>query len=190
MKIDITLKVTPKMIKDANGNEKKSFSGHIGTHFDVMNKVFPIEYTNRKAVFFDISKIRDKEIQIDDIDLSKVEKDMFVGFSSLWIEDKEYGTKDYFTDHPYLSMELIKALVKKGISIIGVDFPGVRRHQEHTPTDQYLADNNVFVVENLCNLKRLDCYKQIRANTYPMSFSDMSGLPCRVVLDIIEENLK
>ncbi len=45
MKIDITLKITPKMMKDAQGNEKKAFVGHLGTHFDVMNKEFPLEYT-------------------------------------------------------------------------------------------------------------------------------------------------
>ena len=50
MKIDITLKITPKMMKDAQGNEKKAFVGHLGTHFDVMNKEFPLEYTERKGI--------------------------------------------------------------------------------------------------------------------------------------------
>lgn len=30
MKIDITLKITPKMVTDAQGNEKKAFVGHLG----------------------------------------------------------------------------------------------------------------------------------------------------------------
>ena len=38
MLIDITLKITPKMVTDAQGNEKKALVGHLGTHFDVMNK--------------------------------------------------------------------------------------------------------------------------------------------------------
>ena len=33
MLIDITLKITPKMVTDAQGNEKKALVGHIGTHF-------------------------------------------------------------------------------------------------------------------------------------------------------------
>ena len=45
MKIDITLRITPKMATDAQGNEKKALVGHLGTHFDVMNKEFPLEYT-------------------------------------------------------------------------------------------------------------------------------------------------
>ena len=32
MLIDVTLKITPKMVKDAQGNEKKSLVGHLGTH--------------------------------------------------------------------------------------------------------------------------------------------------------------
>ena len=40
MKIDVTLEITPKMVQDAQGHDKKSLSGHLGTHFDVMNKEF------------------------------------------------------------------------------------------------------------------------------------------------------
>lgn len=48
MKIDVTLEITPKMVQDAQGHDKKSLSGHLGTHFDVMNKEFPLEYTQRR----------------------------------------------------------------------------------------------------------------------------------------------
>ena len=47
MLIDITLKITPKMVSDAQGNEKKSLTGHLGTHFDVMNKEFPLKNIKR-----------------------------------------------------------------------------------------------------------------------------------------------
>ncbi|MCR5373060.1 MAG: cyclase, partial [Solobacterium sp.] len=44
MRIDITLRITPGMIRDAQGNERKALSGHLGTHFDVMDKEFPLDY--------------------------------------------------------------------------------------------------------------------------------------------------
>ena len=50
MLIDITLKITPKMVTDVQGNEKKALVGHLGTHFDVMNKEFPLEYTKRAVI--------------------------------------------------------------------------------------------------------------------------------------------
>ncbi len=80
MLIDITLKITPKMITAAQGNEKKALVGHLGTHFDVMNKEFPLEYTRRKGVVFDVSEVTDRDIDVCDIDHDKVESDLFVSF--------------------------------------------------------------------------------------------------------------
>ncbi len=110
---------------------------------------------------------------------------MFVAFYTGFIEEVGYGGKKYFTEHPQLSKELIDELLNKGVSIIGVDFAGVRRGIEHTPKDQYCADRGTFIIENLCNLKILikNC-KQFKANTYPMNYEGMTGLPCRVIAEI------
>ena len=185
MKIDITLKITPKMVTDAQGNEKKALVGHLGTHFDVMNKEFPLEYTERNGIVFDVSKVKNREIDIADIDMDKVKKNMFVSFYTGFIEEEGYGTTKYFTEHPELSNELLEALLQKNISMIGVDFAGVRRGKEHTPMDQYCADHGVFIIENLCNLYSvLKIGNTFIANTYPMNYAEMTGLPCRVVADI------
>ena len=187
MKIDLTLLVTPKMITTAQGNEKKAFTGHIGTHFDVMNKVFPLDFTEHEGIVFDISSKGQGETGLGDIDISMVRKDMFVAFRSGFIESEGYGGAIYFREHPTLSMDLINALLDKQVSIIGVDFAGVRRGKEHTPTDQICADRGVFIIENLCNLDAIlqgRPFVTFKANTYPMNFSDMTGLPCRVVADI------
>ena len=186
MKIDITLKITPKMVTDAQGNEKKALVGHLGTHFDVMNKEFPLEYTERNGIVFDVRKVRDRDIEIRDIDIEKVLKDMFIAFYSGFIEEEGYGTQRYFKEHPQLSNELIEALLNKNISIIGVDFAGVRRGKEHTPMDQHCADRGVFIVENLCNLGEvLEKRNLFKANVYPMNYAEMTGLPCRVVADVL-----
>ena len=155
MLIDLTLKIKKEMVKIATENEMKVLFGHIGTHFDVMNKTFPLNYTRRKGIVFDISDIQDREIDISDIQLDDVKKDMCVLFFSGFIEKEGYGKPGYFHNHPQLSNNPIKELVNKEISIIGIDFAGVRRGIEHVKADQYCADNNVFVVENLCNIKKL-----------------------------------
>lgn len=181
MLIDITLKITPKMVTDAQGNEKKTLVGHLGTHFDVMNKEFPLEYTERKGIVFDVSNALNRDIELSDIHLDYVEKDMFVAFYTGFIEKEGYGGYAYFTEHPQLSNELIDALLEKGVSIIGIDFAGVRRGREHTPKDQYCADKGVFIIENLCNLKAvLSAGGHFTACTYPMNYAEMTG--CRVVL--------
>lgn len=184
MLIDITLKITPKMVTDAQSNQNGKLVGHLGTHFDVMNKEFPLEYVERKGVIFDVSEITGRDIDENDIDLCRVETDMFVAFYTGFIETEGYGEKKYFKEHPQLSNELIDALIVKKISIIGIDFGGVRRGNEHTPKDQYCADRGVFVIENLCNLKTIlgeQMNMNFIANTYPVNYTEMTGLPCRVV---------
>ncbi len=184
--IDITLKITPKMVSDAQENEKKSLVGHLGTHFDVMDKEFPLEYTRRDGVVFDVSHVRDRDIEASDVDLHCVGENMFVIFYTGFIERAEYGTREYFTNHPQLSNELIDDLLDLNISMIGVDFAGVRRGKDHTPKDKYCADRGVFIVENLCNLKSVlgkDKIKSCIVNTYPMNYANMTGLPCRVTAE-------
>lgn len=187
MLIDITLKITPKMVSDAQINEKKSLVGHLGTHFDVMDKEFPLIYTQRKGIVFDVSGITECDITSNDIDLNVIQPDMFVAFYSSFIDHEPYGSKSYYANHPQLSDELIDRLLKKNISIIGIDFAGVRRGKEHTPKDQYCADHGVFIIENLCNLKNvLDKGPFFTAHTYPMNYTEITGLPCRVVAQVTE----
>lgn len=184
MLVDITLKITPAMIKEAGGNERKSLVGHIGTHFDVMDKEFPLAYTKTKAIVFDVSKIQDRDIDAKDISLEKIEEGMFVLFYTGFIESIGYGNKEYFTNHPQLSNTLIESLIEKRISMIGVDFAGIRRGKGHTSIDQYLANKNIFVIENVCSLKQLCNQRSIVMHTYPMSYQEITGLPCRIIGEI------
>lgn len=185
MLIDVTLKVTPEMRNSAPEKNDKSLVGHLGTHFDVMDKEFPLEYTKRNGILFDVSKIRSRDIDLSDIDMKRVEKGQFVAFYTGYIDEVPYGTKDYFKAHPELSPKLIDALLKKEISIIGVDCSGIRRSKEHTPADKLCADHNVFVVENLCGLGRLlSAGENFIAHTYPINHSGITGLPCRVIAEI------
>lgn len=187
MLIDITYKASLKDIEQARQKEDMSAFGHIGTHFDVMDSVFPLEYTVRDAVVFDVSRVPPRDIDTGDIDISLVKEDMFVAFSTGYIEDNGYGEGDYFTGHPRLTFSLIDELIGKKVSIIGVDFTGIRRPPEHIGTDIKCAEHGVFVVENLCGLKSLlkgRDHAFFRANTYPVSFEGLSGLPCRVIAEI------
>ena len=187
MYYDLTLKITPELRKDANGNDRFSLIGHLGTHFDIMDKEFPMNYLRLPAIFFNVSKIRNKEICKDDIDIEKIKSGMFVGFCTGCIREYGYGTKEYFHSPVPLSEELIEQLISKQVSIIGIDSPGIRIGQEHTPMDQHCADNGVFVVENMIDMENLldrEEQKFCYVNTYPVNYSDMTGLPCRVVAEI------
>lgn len=185
MLIDLTLNITKDMLEKARNSKNETLLGHLGTHFDVMDKEFPLDYVNRSGVVFDVSKINDRDICLSDIDLSKVKAKMFVAFYSDFSKKVPYSEDGYFTAHPQLSNELVDALVNKGISIIGLDFAGIRRGKEHIPKDRYCAQNGVFVVENLSNLGKLLEYTSFIAHTYPMKIEGVTGLPCRVVAEIV-----
>lgn len=190
MLIDMTLKITRSMLTDALQARNQALIGHIGTHFDVMNKEFPLSYTERDGIVFDVRHISGRDIDTQDIDLNTVEKDMFVAFCTGFLETEGYGGHKYFTEHPQLSVALIDALLEKGVSIIGLDFAGVRRTPEHIPTDQLCADQGVFIIENLCNLKDiLQLGGRFTACTYPLNCAEMTGLPCRVIAKVPPQSL-
>ena len=185
MLMDITLPVSQEMLGTAWGNTNPSLVGHLGTHFDGMDKEFPLEYNRREGIVFDVSSVSGREIDVADVDLSLVGKDMFVAFYTGFIHRMEYGTAPYFKEHPQLSQQLIQALLDKKISIIGLDFAGIRRAPEHVPADQRCAEHGVFVVENLWDLEKLLAVSsRFVAHTYPLRLLGVTGLPCRVVAEV------
>ena len=164
MLLDITLKLTPKEADEAWNHTDRSLVGHLGTHFDVMEQVFPLEYTRREGIVWDVSAVRGRDIDIADIDECALQRGQFVAF---------------YTGY------LITRLLDAGVSIIGIDCAGVRRGAEHTLTDRRCAACGTFVVENLCGLKAvLDCGGRFTAHTYPLNYSGVTGLPCRVLAEV------
>jgi len=187
MLIDLSVQVSAETRKQTEEAESMAALGHLGTHFDVMDKEFPADWFERSGLVLDVSSIRGRDIASGDVDLAAIGAGMFVAFYSGFIDEVPYGTPAYFADHPQLSDELIDILLDRKISIIGIDFAGVRRGAEHKPKDQACADRGVFVVENLCNLKTLLAGRPRRtftAHTYPVHFTGLSGLPCRVAAEI------
>lgn len=187
MLLDLSLSVDANVRKDIEGSEKLVSFGHLGTHFDVMNKEFPLEFTRRNGIVFDVSGTREGDIEAGDFDIQMVEAGMFVALRTGYIEKERYGTQTYFREHPQLSDDLIEQLLDRGISILAVDCAGIRRGEEHTRKDQYCADRGVFIVENVCRLDELlggENFRRFTAHTYPINFANMTGLPCRVVAEI------
>ena len=183
--IDLTLEITAEMIREAQESNKKELAGHLGTHFDGMDQLFPLEYTCRRGVVFDASGVQGRDIDICDIDPGRIEADMFVAFHTGFADGEPYGTTRYHKEHPQLSHALIDLLLEKGVSIIGTDCGGIRRGPEHVPTDQRCADRGVFVVENLRNLQQLVGAEQVYIHTYPIRCRCLSGLPCRVCASVL-----
>ncbi len=183
MYYDITLPLTKEIMTASLNPDNKELEGHIGTHFDCMDKTFPLEYTDRDGIIFDVSGICGRDIEITDIDADRIKKNMFVIFYAGYSEKADYLSPDYFKSHPQLSYGLIDLLLEKGVSVIGLDFGGIRRSKEHTPADRKCAEKGTFIIENLINLRPLlSLSSPFTVCTLPMSIDFTTGIPCRVVV--------
>lgn len=193
MKIDLSIRITEEILHtftELTGTGEippVAKFGHIGTHFDVMDKEFPLEKTEQNGKVFDVSHIRDRDIEITDIDVNRIERKDFVMFYTGCLTEKNYGSRAYFTNHPQLSNALITYLINKNVSMIGIDAAGIRNPAEHQKIDAYCADHGIFVVENL---NQLDILWQeagtwdFIVHTYPVNYKGLTGLPCRVIAEL------
>jgi kynurenine formamidase len=190
MKIDLSISIQRELFNDLlekSFKAKRDIIGHIGTHFDVMNKKFSLENTIRNGKLFDVRNIRDREIDTTDIDLNRIEENDFIIFYTGYLEEEPYGTEKYFTDYPVLSKDLIDNLISKKVSLIGIDTASIVKPNIHIETDQYCADNGIFIIENLDNLKLLlneAKDESFKVYTFPINIENISGLPCRVIAEI------
>jgi|SRR6185437_79846 len=189
MLIDLTLAISVTQISGGEEYVRKIVdAGHAGTHFDVMDKVFPLEYFRTNGKVVDISHIRGREVEIDDISGVKLDPGDTLIFYSGWIDELGYDTSHaYAYKSAELSDALVEHVVARGVRLIGVDAAGVQKPKKHAAVDQYCADRGVFVLENLNNVKTLlEINRPFTVYTAPLNRTDLTGLPCRVIAEVRE----
>ena len=156
--------------------------GHVWTHLDTYEKTkIPLEYFRSRGVLFQVVGIG--EVIEADIDLTKVQAGDFVLFRTGRSEEYAYGEKEYFPNHPKLSLSLIEKLVEKQIHFIGVDCPGIREHEEHQQADRFCERHGVYVIENLKNLSGITS-ETFTVYTMWLDDAQMTGLRCRVLAEM------
>lgn len=180
MLLDLTLKINPK-----NAATDIAKLGHYGTHIDLMEKdTIPLEHFITTAKLIDIHSIRDRIIELKDIEnnITINQKD-FIIFRSYWLKDYGYGTYEYAKDHPQLADDVIDYLIDKKVSFIGLDFMGAQRHKNHIAVDNKCAENGIYIIENLDNLDLINqnCF---RAYCFPMNLMGSTGVPIRVIAEL------
>lgn len=191
MIIDLTTNISKEFLEwiEKSPANKHVDTGHIGTHLDIYQKSnIPIEYFKTKGVVIDVEKIANqRDIMIKDVEETEIPENSFVLFHTGRINEFEYGSEQYFANHPQLSHELLDYLLEKKIWFIGIDCAGVRRGDEHQAADELCESNNCYVIENLCNLHQLTD-KNLKINVIYTMWIDnprATGLPCRVLAEII-----
>lgn len=180
MLIDLTLEINP-----SNAENPIAKMGHFGTHLDIMDKnnQIPIENFFCNTTLIDITNIRNRIIETEDLLNYDIYREEFIIFRTNWMKDYKYGSQQYHNNHPHFSDNAIDFLISKKIRFIGLDFPGAQRKEKHHIIDKKCADHNIYIIENLNNL---DLINKNRLFTYcfPMKLSGMTGIPIRVIAQI------
>jgi kynurenine formamidase len=189
MFIDLTLELSPEQYRKLDVPSLKggdSQEGHIGTHFDVMDKIFPLESFRTRGRLIDISRIRDREVEIPDIEPYGLREGDMAIFYTGYVAELGYGTPLYWKRSAELSDAVVAYMADLGVRLIGVDAAGVQKPKKHRDIDQYCADRNIFIVENMDNLRALPCSpdESFTVFTAPLKRLGITGLPCRVVAEI------
>jgi kynurenine formamidase len=180
---------------------------HTGTHIDAPYHFLkdgqrideiPIQRFISNGILIDVSGKSEREL-IDSTDLksyaSQIINGDFVILKTGW--DRYFGTPKYYR-HPYLSADGARLLVKMGVSLVGIDALNVDptysaiKDSDAAATDlpdeasygypvhDLLLSNNVLIVENLCNLDKINAAKGIYS-FLPLKLKDSDGSPIRAV---------
>jgi kynurenine formamidase len=101
-----------------------------------------------------------------------------------WLK-KTWGTKEYFTEGPYLTRdasEFLAALPK--LHLLGMDFPNIDSKKDMVmgkpnPNHQILLGRNIILLENLMRLEEVD--ENFFLSALPPRLVGGDGCPCRAV---------
>lgn len=180
---------------------------HTGTHIDApyhflrdgerINEI-PVQRFIGNGILIDVSDKSEREsIEANHVEpyTLEIKKGDFVIFRTGW--DKYFGTPKYL-QHPFLSADCARFLLRIGVTLVGTDAmnpdPSYRTAMSLDPTakdkengedhgypvHEILLDNNILIVENLCNLDKI---KQIKGlySFLPLKLKDSDGSPIRAI---------
>jgi kynurenine formamidase len=208
--VDLTLEITSNMVIfsgdptpifiewskfDIQGyvSECMFLSTHTGTHMDApfhfspnglsIDQIEVNRFICNDTLLLRIEKDCNQLITTDDI-LGNTkneikEKDTVVLHTGWETRNKE---KDmYLKTNPGLSDDAAEYLVKKKVNAVAIDGPsidvGINRE---LPAHKILLSNNILVIENLCNLDRLN-NQNITVIITPLKLVGASGSPVRAI---------
>ncbi|MGL4106649.1 cyclase family protein [Clostridium sp. LP20] len=129
---------------------------HIGTHIDCYN-LSTIELPSEIEVkVIDVRNI--DIIDVDILDKISIEEESFIIFRTGYLEKYGYGSEKYFNTEgsPYLTNELVDKLLDFKVKLIGIDLSGIQHGKDHVIIDKYIESKGAYVVENICNLDKVD----------------------------------
>lgn len=148
---------------------------HIGTHIDAPMHLtednrfidsFPLDCFTGKGVLIDVR--REDIISMKSVYENLVFKDaivlLYTGFDEFY-----YDKEKYFNAHPVISEELTNFFIQKQIKMLGMDISS----PDYAPFTAHkaLLSKDIFILENLTNLKKLSDIKNFEVYAFPLKIT-------------------
>jgi arylformamidase len=175
-----------------------STSSHIGTHVespyhwtkkgaDVAS--IPLESLIGPAIKLDLTRKESGE-SITLKDIKESSRGRLKNGDIVFLQtnhSRHWGTKEYWYDSPYLSVEAANWLVDNKVKMVGIDAPRLdcynAQGSERYITHEVLHGNNVLTIENMANLGEFK--NRGTAFILPVKVRGIDAFPVRVI--VIEE---
>ncbi|MCL5009262.1 MAG: cyclase family protein [Patescibacteria group bacterium] len=164
------------------------FGTHSGTHLDAPSHFFS---GGKKLSDFGVESFMGKGVLLDARGEKNIGKEILQGaqinagdivlLCTGWQE--KYGSGEYFEDHPLVSDELAKELVRLQIKMLGMDTPSPDK--EPFLVHEALLQKEILILENLRKLEGLLTAKNFEIIALPLKL-EADGAPTRVVAKIYE----
>lgn len=165
---------------------------HSGTHIDAplhfINNSVGIESLDLDKVcgpvkIVDYRSLPKKQVLLEDVkDIEISERMLFVfGWYKNWKKDV------YYREFPFFSQEAVEYLIAHGMHMMAMDTPSpdcgsAIDLKDDSPNHKLLLENDVTIVEYLCNTDSIDWEKQYEIYALPLKISACDGSPGRVIL--------
>lgn len=184
---DKKFKITKTSTLEKDGVELESFtsSTHSGTHIDA-----PGHFTTNKKSILEISVESffnkaicinvNNESVIKTAHLKELDQDISAILFYTGFEEK-INQDEYFKYYPEIDFKFAQFIVDKKIKIIGIDSPSVDKIP--FKVHKLLLKNDILIIENLINLKKLCDLKSFELISLPLKI-DAFGSPARVIAKI------
>ena len=145
------------------------FGTHTGTHIDMpfhfipggqTTDVFPLENCMGQGFLVEKEYRSGPLLTLSSDELAGMPEDAVFVLYTHWQE--RYGTEDFFTEYPALTMEAAGLLLEKGVKAIAMDTPSIDNRYTNGELHKLVLGRGVAVIETLANLDRLAAVQQDR----------------------------
>jgi len=181
---------THTVAKDKMNATKLTINTHGTTHLDAPYHFFP---AGRTVDQLDLSAcigsarvmdLTDKQgkVPVEAADLEQRAEIFKPGARVLlrfdW--DRRYPKPEYFTDHPYLTLESCRWLAEHKVALLGMDSP-TPNQTDWVEAHQTLLRAQIVIVEALANLDQLPLDREFLFMAAPLRLMGRDGAPIRAL---------